>query len=156
MDREKVIKGLEHCFHGQECCGDIECPYYIEHLSDCCCLEECQENLKADAIALLKEQEADMIALKNAYKELAEKGSLIVRCKDCKYGNLWSDENVIVCDKLSKTRDKNWFCADGGKENGRCLTGRRLNLGSKRVGLNIFHTNVAIVLICQIVMTGNA
>ena len=56
-DREKVIKGLEHCFHGQECCGDIECPYYIEHLSDCCCLEECQENLKTDAIIMLKEQE---------------------------------------------------------------------------------------------------
>lgn len=57
-DIEKVIKGLELCFHGQECCGDIECPYYIEHLSDCCCLEKCQENLKADALALLKEQEA--------------------------------------------------------------------------------------------------
>lgn len=57
MDTEKVIKGLECCFHGQECCGDIECPYYIEHLSDCCCLEECQENLKADTLALLKELE---------------------------------------------------------------------------------------------------
>ena len=57
-DREKVIKGVEHCFHGQECCGDIECPYYIEHLSDSCCLEECQENLKTDVIALLKEQDA--------------------------------------------------------------------------------------------------
>ena len=56
-DREKVINGVGHCFHGQECCGDIECPYYIEHLSDSCCLEECQENLKADVIALLKEQE---------------------------------------------------------------------------------------------------
>ena len=39
----------------------------------------------------------------------------LVRCSDCKYGNLWSDLNVIVCDKLSKTRDKNWFCADGEK-----------------------------------------
>ena len=58
IDREKVIKGVEHCFHGQECCGDIECPYYIEHLSDSCCLEECQENLKAAVIAMLKEQEA--------------------------------------------------------------------------------------------------
>ena len=57
MDREKVIKGLEHCFHGQECCGDTECPYFIEHLSDGCCLEDCQENLKTDAIALLKEQD---------------------------------------------------------------------------------------------------
>ena len=40
----------------------------------------------------------------------------LVRCRDCKYGTLWSDENVIVCDKLSKTRNKNWFCADGEKK----------------------------------------
>ena len=60
MDREKVIKGVEHCFHGQECCGDTECPYYIEPLSDYC-LEDCQENLKADALALLKEQETKLI-----------------------------------------------------------------------------------------------
>ena len=58
IDREKVINGLNHCFHGQECCGDTECPYYIEHLSDSCCLEDCQENLKIDALALLKEQKA--------------------------------------------------------------------------------------------------
>ncbi len=57
-DIDKVINGVEHCFHGQECCGDIECPYYIEHLSDCCCLGECQENLKADILVLLKEQDA--------------------------------------------------------------------------------------------------
>ena len=43
----------------------------------------------------------------------------VVRCKDCKYGDLWLDENVIVCDKLSKTRDKNWFCADGVRKEGR-------------------------------------
>ena len=62
-DMEKVINGVEHCFHGQECCGDIECPYYIEHLSDCCCLGECQENLKADVISLLKEKEKKQITL---------------------------------------------------------------------------------------------
>lgn len=61
MDMEKVVKGLNHCFHGQECCGDTECPYYIEHLSDSCCLEDCQENLKVDIIALLKEQEAEWV-----------------------------------------------------------------------------------------------
>ena len=42
----------------------------------------------------------------------------LVRCNDCKYGSLWSDEQVIVCDKLSKTRDKNWFCADGERKEG--------------------------------------
>lgn len=74
-DREKVINGVEHCFHGQECCGDTECPYYIEHLSDCCCLGECQENLKADVIALLKErkavepQDAEMLIIHNGGAE---------------------------------------------------------------------------------------
>ena len=69
-DIEKVIKGVELCFHGQECCGDIECPYYIEHLSDCCCLEECQENLKADALELLKEQEERIKLLEHQLETL--------------------------------------------------------------------------------------
>lgn len=56
IDQEKVIKGLNHCFHGQECCGDTECPYYIELFSDAC-LEYCQDDLKADVLSLLKEQE---------------------------------------------------------------------------------------------------
>lgn len=73
-DREKVINGVEHCFHGQECCGDIKCPYYIEHLSDSCCLEERQENLKADVIALLKEQEEEA---KAAYRRGLETGRTI-------------------------------------------------------------------------------
>lgn len=81
-DREKVIKGLEHCFHGQECCGDIECPYYIEHLSDSCCLEECQENLKEDIIALLKEQEtANIYKCQNCGTWVSAEN--VVRCKDC-------------------------------------------------------------------------
>ena len=57
IDRENVIKGLEHCLHGEECCDDMECPYFIEHWSDSCCLEKCQKNLKADALAILKEQQ---------------------------------------------------------------------------------------------------
>ena len=67
MDKEKVKKGLECCFHGQECCGDEECPYYIEHESDSCCLEDCQENLKVDTLALLKEQEGAINDLQKAY-----------------------------------------------------------------------------------------
>ena len=42
-----------------------------------------------------------------------KKQEAVVLCKNCKYGSWWSDENVIVCDKFSKTRNKNWFCADG-------------------------------------------
>ena len=113
-DREKVIKGVEHCFHGQECCGDIECPYYIEHLSDCCCLEECQENLKADAIALLKEQDAEISKISSAYLDLVGKASKkpeIVRCKDCK--NLGYTNSHWFCKWLNRCVDEDWFCADG-------------------------------------------
>ena len=79
MDREKVIKGLNHCFHGQECCGDTECPYYIEHLSDSCCLEDCQENLKVDALALLKEHESKNVV----NMTLSKNYSLIASCPKC-------------------------------------------------------------------------
>lgn len=49
MDREKVVKGLEYCKHtdGVEC---PNCPYWPE--------DDCVEILHADALNLLKEQEA--------------------------------------------------------------------------------------------------
>ena len=46
-DREKVIKGLEHCGQPTECDG---CPY--DSLTS-----GCFTKLKADALELLKEQE---------------------------------------------------------------------------------------------------
>ena len=51
MSREKVIKGLETCNkYGYEC---PECPYHDPEDTEGCHAEE----LMADAIALLKEQE---------------------------------------------------------------------------------------------------
>ena len=100
-DREKVIKGLNHCFHGQECCGDTECPYYIEHLSDSCCLEDCQENLKADAIALLKEQEA-------IKPEKEHSGSGITWwnvCGNCKTAINPNDKYCHECGRMVKWND---------------------------------------------------
>ena len=47
-DREKVIKGLEHCGQPTECDG---CPYDSE-------VGGCFTKLKEDALELLKEQEA--------------------------------------------------------------------------------------------------
>lgn len=74
-------------------------------------LEEDWKKIKEE----LKEQEtANIYKCQNCGTwVLAEN---VVRCIDCKNGSLWSDENVIVCDKLSKTRNKNWFCADGEKK----------------------------------------
>jgi len=49
-DREKVIKGLEHCdFGASGTCYEKECPYYQSH--------DCTDELKNDILALLKEQE---------------------------------------------------------------------------------------------------
>lgn len=51
IDREKVIKGLEHCDFGVSgACYEKECPYYQSH--------DCTDELKNDILALLKEQEA--------------------------------------------------------------------------------------------------
>lgn len=46
-DREKVIKGLQHCGQPTECDG---CPYDSA-------MGGCFTNLKSDALELLKEQE---------------------------------------------------------------------------------------------------
>ena len=52
-DREKVIKGLECCTKGNTCSSD--CPYFKEvAMTDGRCITA----LQADALALLKEQEA--------------------------------------------------------------------------------------------------
>lgn len=59
-DREKVIKGIECC---KEACGAGNCPYWNGSMID----GSCMLKLHADALALLKEQEA------------------VVRCKDCKH-----------------------------------------------------------------------
>jgi len=51
-DREKVIKGLEICKERNYCCP--ECPYYDRDAEMGCHSNE----LMADSLALLKEQEA--------------------------------------------------------------------------------------------------
>lgn len=53
IDREKVIKGLECCTNGEVCFSD--CPYFKEMaMADGRCITAVQ----ADALELLKEQEA--------------------------------------------------------------------------------------------------
>lgn len=83
-DREKVIKGLDHCSSGEGCKG---CPYSkIE--SNHLCLVDCIR----DALALLKEQ------------------GKIVLCKDCKY---WHDSIRCQMDSEGLKTPDDWFCADG-------------------------------------------
>ena len=54
-DYEKVIKGMEMCISPDECSPD-ECPYYIRPNNES---GLCWDRLMTDAIALLKEQEAE-------------------------------------------------------------------------------------------------
>lgn len=58
IDREKVIRGLECC---KEACAIGCCPYWNGSITD----GSCMLKLHANALALLKEQEA------------------VVRCEDC-------------------------------------------------------------------------
>ena len=56
MDREKVIKGITHHKIGQcDMSGKI-CPYWVED-------DHCSKKMLEDVLALLKEQEADIIAM---------------------------------------------------------------------------------------------
>ena len=94
-DREKVIKGLELCEIGSsDKCYETSCPYY---------LNGCTEELKADALELLKEQ------------------SEIVRCEDCKHrptypkacGAEINGRWCYWCELLMAWKPDDWFCANG-------------------------------------------
>ena len=93
VDREKVIKCIDIClqrFH----CGE-DCPYYDN------CGIGCTEQLREDALALLKDQPE------------------IVRCKDCKWYKEGYDINekwFSRCNGSVRTyghTNPDWFCADG-------------------------------------------
>lgn len=55
-DREKVIKGLEHCIVGMGC---FECPYHVGgSLSS-----RCVDNIMRDALGIIKKSEPHLIGL---------------------------------------------------------------------------------------------
>jgi hypothetical protein len=64
IDAEKVIKGLEICKNhdGSNC---LECPYFVD---------ECVDDLSADALELLKEQEDKIRQLRLALKIMKGNG----------------------------------------------------------------------------------
>ena len=113
-DREKVIKGLLNHVYGHPHTRCHKCPYWGTgaHGSSECTV------LFADALALLKEQEA------------------VVRCKDCKhrpkeipFTTSWGGHDTYLefpegsrcpgqCSGdsyYSWKPDDDWFCADGEK-----------------------------------------
>ena len=109
IDREKVIKGLEHCIaEGKDCRGCIYYEQMINEKESCAC--------RADALALLKEQQKNIQYWSDKYDEMGrlymkirDEQPQIVRCKDCKYHD--EDKDINFCD--CGNRQDDWFCADG-------------------------------------------
>lgn len=116
-DREKVIKGLEVCTSiedGESC--PKKCPYY----QDVC---YGYDQLMRDALALLKEQEAEL-QKGRYYSDVFDIGykagkESIVLCKDCKNADYGIDEDgnrfmkCIGSVKCYGGTTPDFFCADG-------------------------------------------
>ena len=142
VDREKVIKGLEHC-EKQGCDG---CPYYPNDdgcrlNQDALALLKEQEDLKerheilvnhADTmLAMLKERNEKIAVLNRFIEQMPKPTKLldvfcdgyakVVRCKDCRYGEPTKNgagDDCIQCNNDDLWLDGNlnfpdWFCADG-------------------------------------------
>jgi hypothetical protein len=79
-DREKVIKGLEHCMI---MCNGIShnpcdgCEYHGSY--------DCTDKLKADALALLKEQEAKNVTWRIGRAHCPSCGELFPKKQDKQY-----------------------------------------------------------------------
>jgi len=86
-DREKVMNALERCeSYGQ--CDDDSCPYFIK----VACLEE----LRKDALALLKEQEAVEPKQVDLYGN-DEWWGLVCVCPDCNAEWMTDKANTHYC-----------------------------------------------------------
>ncbi len=94
-NKEKVIKGLECCaaMSGDEC---RVCPY--EHECRDTDLPYGMSHLAGDAFILLQVQPD------------------IIRCKDCKYvedyTDIYDDDRGYKCLKHQEYHSADWFCAD--------------------------------------------
>ena len=108
MDREKIIKGLENTaeyFRHLQSIGFFgDQPIFREHETHC-----------NDAIALLKEQEAERLEFIEAIAKLTAENELlkkpeIVRCRYCKH-------EKTCCRR--RTDNPDWFCADGKRRDDR-------------------------------------
>jgi len=143
-DREKVIKGLEHCTRDRckDCPYDPDCEMCsafsilandaLELLKEYEDLEKRYDNIidNSDAmLTLLKERNAQITVLQwfienmskptellDAFKENYTK---IVQCKDCKYGEPCNE--YVYCRKEIGTIETSihkpdWFCADGERK----------------------------------------
>lgn len=117
-DREKVLKGLEHCIarYIDGLCDD--CPYMGELDKSYMIPMKCKEIIMRDALAMLKEQESIIEVLKSDLQEtldvVANRGN-VVRCKDCKNRNSWECWQYFF-GRMNLPDD--YYCADGKPKDG--------------------------------------
>ena len=96
--REKVIRALELCAYGSLI--DCErCPYYTE--------ERCSENLCADALALLNEQDEGIEPIESTYeqKKFADRIGIAVSdfwCGACHFNLMGHPKFCPNCGKAVK------------------------------------------------------
>ena len=98
-DREKVIYDIGRCIcHVPYACR--ECSRYGKI--------SCIEELLADALELLKEQnvcENCAIAIEDRQP--------VVLCKDCEHSKSYSNGKMFGCEFGNGLHEPDWFCADG-------------------------------------------
>ena len=94
-DIEKVLKGLQACICGTGKDCRIGCPYFIPTTQ---MVRRCFERLASDAHELLKKQPQ------------------IVRCKDCKHYDSFSQE---CRDGIDGIMTPDFYCANGERKEGR-------------------------------------
>ena len=117
MNQEKVIKGIDICLSRFRC--GAECPYYDNF--------GCQEQLRDDALALLKEQAEEIQDVRrensrilNQFYEWAQENSAVrpvlkqdsMVCGNCGHEVIWqrllgdnilADEQLNYCPKCGRT-----------------------------------------------------
>lgn len=126
-DREKMIKGIEHCrkygaLSWKDCNGHYEYTYDMsniikidEHRNDCPYGKYktgCIVTLVDEALELLKEQEETINELNGFINGFSKDAVPVVRCKDCKCSEPHKTD-IIWCSHLGVIKSEDWFCADG-------------------------------------------
>ena len=97
MTREEIIKGLECC--DGYCDGETGCPFDVLEPFDC------QEQLRADAIALLKAQEPRLVTYEDFHSGREDGGEAIPCWKEARSKTRRSGWAVIVYGKMLADRE---------------------------------------------------
>ena len=110
-DREKVINIYENCIlNDKQCCSG--CYTGGPGLGIAC-----RQQVLADALYLLKEQEAHKFFVDESGKITPL--PVVVRCKDCVFGKREKNDSTgmtwIYCGHHRENRPEDWFCASGSR-----------------------------------------